>query len=87
MRMTLSEWTKTPPAHACWVIFRGLRTFGRGRVIEMNEPVRIEYVWRGRVKELAVAAVGRQQKIRLTNFDGEWQIIDLEERCDGPTQL
>jgi hypothetical protein len=44
----------------------------------MNEPVRIEYVWRGRIRELAAALAGRQQKIRLTNFDGEWRIILMD---------
>jgi hypothetical protein len=76
--VTLTDWTKTPPDHPCWALFRGLRTFGRGYVIEMNEPVRIEYAWKGRVKELAVAAAGRQQRLPLTRFDGEWSIIGLD---------
>jgi hypothetical protein len=76
--MTSSDWSPTPPDHTCWVLFRGLRTFGRGRVIEMNEPVRIEYAWRGRIRELAAALAGRQQKIPLTSFDGEWKIISMD---------
>lgn len=71
--MIFSEWSRTPPDHVGYAIFRGLRDAGHGRVQELYQPVEIVISWRGWQKELGVAMMGRQRKYPLAAFDGEWQ--------------
>lgn len=81
--MTFTEWSKRPPQHPCFAIFRGLRATRSGRVNELYEPVQIVWTWRGRTKELAVARMRQQGLTPLADLSGEWQELILREPVAG----
>jgi len=76
----VSKPTRVAPCHPCVAIFRGVRHTSRpGQVEHIHAPVQIAEVWVGRRKELAVLMLGRATRFPLANFEGDWELLALDD--------